>query len=188
MKNVARRLAIFFLLFIALLVIAIAVITGFFEDQIGKQVVKELNKQLKTELHIQEVDLSLLRAFPNASVNLKDVVLKDTNGKSLLEAKNLSFRFKLFSLFSDKIKVGNALVEDGVLAIRYDRQGKANYDVFVEEETVSATESNVAISLQEARLKGIQLIYEDATQQQQVQMQVQEAIFCGRFFLLMRFH
>lgn len=171
----------FFLLFISILVVAIAAITGLFEDRIGRQVVKEVNKSLKTELQIKEVDLSLIKAFPNAAVNLKDILLKDTNGKPLLEAKNLSFRFKLFSLFGEKIKVSNALVENGILAIRYDKQGKPNYDVFVYDESAPEAESQIAISLQEARLKAVQLIYADATQQQQVQMQIEEAIFAGDF-------
>ncbi len=181
MKNTARRIAIFFLLFISVSVIATTAITGLFEDRIGRQIVKEVNKSLKTELQIKEVDLSLLRAFPNAAVNLKEILLKDTNDKPLLTAQNLSFRFKLFSLFSEKIKVMNALVENGVLAIRYDKRGKPNYDVFVYDESATEQESQIAILLQEARLSAIQLIYEDATQQQQVQMQVEEAVFAGDF-------
>ncbi len=179
MKKFFRRFVIFGLLLITTLVMVTALIAGFFEDQIGRRVVQELNKNLKTELTIEAVDLSVIRAFPSASVNLSGVKLQDSQGGVLLEAANLSLLFKLFSIFGSSIKVESALAEQGALSIRYDKNRNANYDIFTTNDKAETSSSNFSISLQEARLKDMELIYEDIANEQTVFLEVQDGLFTG---------
>lgn len=180
MKQLLRRLVIIGLLLISTLVMVTAFIAGFFEDQIGRRVVKELNKSLTTELQIETIDLSVIKAFPNASVNLRNVRLQDRQDEILLEAENLSFLFNLFSIFGSNIRVESVVAEKGALAIRYDQQGNANYDIFTSTETETSSSSDFAISLSTARLQDVELIYEDAANKQTAFLEVKDATFKGQ--------
>ncbi|MEM8528030.1 MAG: AsmA family protein [Bacteroidota bacterium] len=182
MKKFLRRFLLIIGIFLVVLLGGLAVIVSFFEDKVGQKVVQAINKGLTSELKIEEVDLTLFRSFPNASVNLRNTTLKDANGENLLTSENVSFRFKLLSLLGSSIKVSSVLVENGALHIRYDRRGNANYDVFVEsEEESSSGESDLAISLQEARLLNIELLYEDEATKQEAVVLVEDAVFSGEF-------
>ncbi|MCB9298914.1 MAG: AsmA family protein [Lewinellaceae bacterium] len=180
MKKFLRRLAVILLVFFAVLVGAVAVIAGLFEDKVGRQITKELNKQLKSELVIRDFELTVIRTFPNVAANLKGVTLKDTRGGALLEAEELSFRFGLMSLFSSKIKVRSVVVSNGALNIEIDRQGNPNYDIFVESEGEEEA-SSTAVDIELARLRNVELIYADQSARQAVSALVNDATFSGEF-------
>lgn len=175
-KIVIGLVVVFFLL------IAAAIVVGsVFREQIGRKVLTAVNKRLKSELKVETFDLSLLSGFPSASADLRDVELKDAWGDLLLDAKKVSFRFGLLSLLGSKIKVHSIVVEDGVLNVHLDRQGKANYAIFKKEEDKSADNPDFGISLQQARLKDIELNYQDEKTRQEAKFQVEDAVFSGQF-------
>jgi len=184
MKKFLRRFLLIIGIFLVLLFGGLAIVVSFFEDQVGQKVVQAINKSLTSELTIEEVDLTLFRSFPNASVNLRNTILDDTSGEPLLRSENVSFRFKLLSLLGSSIKVSSVLVENGALHVRYDRRGNPNYNVFVEsktDESSTPAESDLAISLKEARLSNIELLYEDETTEQEAVVLVNDAVFSGEF-------
>ncbi|NJL73851.1 MAG: hypothetical protein HC892_01255 [Saprospiraceae bacterium] len=181
MNNKIRKIVIILFLLLSALVVALAVVAGIFEDQVGKQIVKSISNSLNSKLTIDHVDLSLIRAFPNAAVNLSGFVLEDTQQDTLMKADNLSFRFKILSLFGSNIHVSSILAENGALAIRYDKKGKANYEVFKETEDNSDASSDFLVSLQEAILKNIALTYTDALAKQEAYILVKNAVFSGQF-------
>ncbi len=165
-----------------LLLIAAAIVVGsVFREEIGRKVLTEVNKRLKSELKVGTFELSLLSGFPSASADLQDVVLEDAWGDLLLEAKKVSFRFGLLSLLGSKIKVHSIVVEDGALNVHLDGQGKANYAIFKEREDKSAGSTDFGISLQQARLKDIELNYQDEKTRQEAKFQVEDAVFSGQF-------
>ncbi|MEM0995024.1 MAG: AsmA family protein, partial [Bacteroidota bacterium] len=183
MKKFFRRFLLLLVLFLVIVLGGLAIVVSFFEDELGQKVVQSVNKQLKSELTIDEVDLTVFRSFPNAAINLRNTTLQDRNGNALLDAENVSFRFRLLSLLGKSIKVNSILLENGVLAIRYDERGQPNYEVFnTSEEAVEEEASrDFGISLQEARLSNIELIYEDEAIAQAATIMVEDAVFSGEF-------
>jgi hypothetical protein len=186
MKKFLLRFLLVIGIFLAVLFGGLAIVLSFFEDKITQKVVESVNANLTSELRIEEVDLTLFRSFPNASINLRQTILEDTNGDALLEAENVGFQFKLLSLFGKSVKITTVLIENGALVVRYDQNGKANYEVWKSEEgTGEANEaeesSDLAISLQEAILKNIEFIYEDEQSDQYAYIVLEEADFTGEF-------
>ena len=101
----------------------------------------------------------------------------------LLEADQLSFRFDLLSLFGSHIKIGSVKANNGALTIRYDRRGKPNYEILkpADPKDAAAESSGLGISLQEALLSDIELIYADDQLEQTVRLEVDDARFSGEF-------
>lgn len=182
MKGFRKKLAIGFGIFFLVIILTLVIIAAFFEQQIGNRLLTEINKQLKSELKISDFDLSLLSGFPNASVNLRQIVLEDSSTDTLLRADNVSFRFGLLSLFGSSIKVRSVVIENGALYINIDKNGKGNYNILLEEEeTTSSESSDFAISLEEARFKNVRLRYKDERSKQEMSMLINEGLNSGEF-------
>lgn len=175
-----KKLSLVFVTLLLCLIAAGTTLAYFFEDEIGAKVVQELSKQLKSDLRVKKVELSVFSSFPKASVNLKEVTLEDNKGKDLLTAEQLSFRFGLFSLFSDNIKVHSVKVSEGTLNIAIDTKGEQNYDI-LKPSAESSTNENLSISLDEAELQNILLRYQDDRSRQKTKTKVSNALFSGKF-------
>jgi hypothetical protein len=168
---------------LAALLLAAVVIAGFFQEAVGKKLITEINKQLITELTVGEFDLSLLRDFPNATATFRQVVLMGNFDERLLEAEEMSFHFRLLSLFGSNVKVHSVAIRDGALNLRISRAGRPNYAVFKPSasEPEPEPESNVNLSLKKAKLENIELIYRDEKLKQEMRMNVNEAELAGEF-------
>lgn len=181
MKIFLRRLFISIVAILLIFVVSALVILSFFEKSIGKKLIQSINENLKTEIQIKDFDLSMLRSFPYASVDLQDVCILDLNQDSLLSAAHLSFRFKLLSLFGTNIEINTVVAENGGLLIHYNPKGEANYDIFKTVETVDSVDRPFNISLKEARLKNVRLRYIHRINEHAADFQVKEAVFGGDF-------
>ena len=58
-----------------LLIIAMIAIPFFFKDTIKEKVIEMANENLKANIGLQDVDISLFKNFPKARVTLNDFVL-----------------------------------------------------------------------------------------------------------------
>ncbi len=184
MKKFFKRFAIFLAILIVTLVLAWIVIASMFQEQVGRSIVKEINKQLKTELKVKDFNLSAIRTFPSVAADLKEVVLKDNRGGILMEAEALSFRFSLLSLFGASLDVKSVAIRNGAINIQIDKQGKGNYDIFKESAKTARSdpkEEGTKIDLESADLKNIEIIYEDESERQTIWANVENARATGRF-------
>ncbi len=185
MNKYLKKFLVWSGLFVLVTMFLLIVIASVFEDQISERLVTEVNKQLKTELRVGEFNLSLISGFPDASANLHNVELDDALDGMLLDAQNLSFRFGLFSLFGSNIKVHSIVIEDGSLYIKKDKKGRTNYDIIKKSPSSTSTDGSagneVALSLDEARLNRVEVIYVDQTVQQYTKFHLNKAVASGDF-------
>ncbi|MEM9819810.1 MAG: hypothetical protein AAF985_02005 [Bacteroidota bacterium] len=182
MKRMLKRLLFGFGFIFGLMLLTAVIIAAFFEKQVGERLITEINKQLEAKLTIEEFDLSLLSGFPKASANLRKINLEDSMEGTLLEADNLSFRFGLLSLFTSKLKMHSVVIQDGALFIRINKRGKANYDILKSSgASVDNAGSDLALTLEEAVLEDVEVIYVDERSKQEMKFQVSEAAASGEF-------
>ncbi|MEM1319207.1 MAG: AsmA-like C-terminal region-containing protein [Bacteroidota bacterium] len=188
MKRFLKKFLLGSGIIIGLVMLALVIIAAFFEDKISERLVSEINKQLNAELTVEEFELSLLSGFPNASANLRRVILSDAMDGTLLEADNLAFRFGLLSLFGSHINVKQIIIQDGALFTRINKRGKANFDIIRQAEGSKAQKASAepatndfGLLLEEAKLEDVELIYIDERAKQEIKVQVKEAVLSGAF-------
>lgn len=180
--NILKRIAIWlgialFFLFIASIVIAIV-----FEDEIGQQLVTEINKELVNDLEVENFRLSLIKGFPNVNADLQNVILPDNREGVLLEAKSMSFTMGLLGLLTSNLKVKSIQIEEGALFVDINRKGKANYYITKPaKKEIASADLGFALSLDEAILKDIELIYVNEQAKQEMKLQLEDATFSGKF-------
>jgi len=169
-------------IFLVIVLGAVFVIASLFQDQIGQRIVREINRQITTELRVQDFRLSLFRAFPSASISLKEVELQGADRDLLLDAGEVSFRIGYSSIFGSSIKINSVLIANGSLRVRIDPQGRANYDIWKDTgEEEPAGESDFNLSLEKARLENVLLSYRDESQKQHISANVESLDLSGRF-------
>ncbi|MFQ5446205.1 MAG: hypothetical protein ACE5FF_04665 [Saprospiraceae bacterium] len=179
MSKILKRIGIGLGLALLLLLLAAVVITGFFKEAVGRKLIAELNNRLTTELQVTDFNLSLLQDFPDASVSLDGVILMGLNGDPLLKAGEMSFNFRLLSLFGSSVKVHSVAIKNGDLMVNINHFGQANYDII--KKTTSGRDPDFNIVLNEARLENMELSYHDEKLRQEALTHIEKALFSGEF-------
>ncbi|MEM7104217.1 MAG: AsmA-like C-terminal region-containing protein [Bacteroidota bacterium] len=181
MKPIVKKIGIFFFALLALCLLLLFMVASVFEKQVGNLVLKGLNDRLTTELSVGEFDLTLIPSFPNGVIRLKEVTLPGAYEEAgiLLEAKSVSLSFGLASLLSKQYKVKSVEIDDGALVLYQDKSGRPSYDVLVTSE--DSEDLSFDISLKEAKLKNIELIYSDMQKKTEAFWNVEEIGIAGEF-------
>ncbi len=113
-----------------LLLIVVHVIITFKKESIRELAIKQINKQIVGDVTIGDLSPSLLRTFPNISVRLTDVVIRDSlynaHHQEFLNAEKIYIRIQLLSLLSGKPKIGKVIVENGSIHLYTDECGYCN--------------------------------------------------------------
>ncbi len=116
------------------LIVILAIIPFAFEGKIYETIQKKANGNLNATLSFSDVDLSLLRNFPNLRVSINDLKVVNKapfDGISMADIKSFSVVINIKSLFTDEIEIRQILLEKPNLDIRVLADGKANYDIAI---------------------------------------------------------
>jgi len=117
-----------------LILLLILMVTPFlFKGKIESMLKKAINEQVNAKFDFSEVDLSLLRSFPKASLLISDLSLINNapfEGDTLLIAQKIYLTFSLSQLFkSDGMAIDAFQVDHAFINIKIDSLERANYDI-----------------------------------------------------------
>ncbi|HRI29130.1 MAG TPA: AsmA family protein, partial [Chitinophagales bacterium] len=120
---------------VLMLLVVLALAAPLFLGKQAEQLfIKKVSSRFTTEFIIKgDIELSLLRNFPYASLSLKGVELRESlpnSRRNLLEAQKMSFLFGWWDLFRGTYKVERVNIENGALNLRTLLNGETNYRVF----------------------------------------------------------
>ncbi len=132
-----------------------------------------LDDRLQTEISIKKEDISVsfLKHFPNATVRLHNVLIKSspdldrnhfsgTDADTLLYAGELSLIFNLWSIVTGTYELKRIGLEEARLNIRYDRAGRRNFDILRPDSTKN--NDSLAIDLAEIQVRNTLITFVDA--------------------------
>ena len=112
------------------------------QDKVAGIILKSLNKNISTKLDIGSFRLSFLRKFPNASLELKNVLVHSSsnfnseeftgiNTDTLLAARTVSVEFKITDIIKGNYNIERIGVKTGKINFYTDKSGFVNYDISV---------------------------------------------------------
>lgn len=153
------------LLVIIILLIALPFV---FQSQIKNMVKNAINQNLNANVEFSDVNLSLFRSFPQAHVEVNDLVItnfKPFEGETFVTAKNINFTMSIKELFKsddEAIVINSINVEEALLTLKTDAFGNVNYDIVKESETPQdTTPSNFSFDIKDYSIKNSALTYID---------------------------
>lgn len=165
LKKILKWTGITFVLLI-ILMICIPII---FKDDIKNLVLKEVNKSLKADVSIQDIDLTFISTFPAITIELSDVKVVGRTafkGVELAAIKSFSAHVGFWDIVSgDQIEIDEIHLSDAQFDVRVDPKGMANYDIVIPTEELPKEEqeepSSFKLSLNEYSLTNVGIRYDD---------------------------
>ncbi len=157
MKTFFKISGVLLLIIIALMFILPLVFKGKIEE-LARQ---EINKNVNATVDFEDIDLSLLRNFPNFTLGIdgliivgKDVFKQDT----LARIQNTSVTIDLFSVFKGSpYKIKKIAINSPVIKVRILENGLPNYDITLTSEPAKETQEQEPAEPFELILKSVTL-------------------------------
>lgn len=156
---------------IALLFLCMILVPWLFKDEIFKKVKDEANKNLKGELAIEDLSLSLIRDFPNLTLTLDKVsYMGDSTfaGVELLNVELMRAELDLMSVIRGEIiEIKEIYLRNSSFDVRILEDGTANYLIMKEDSTEAESPEDTTatspfhIALERFRLENMTLVYTD---------------------------
>ena len=157
---------------VAVLLALLLVAPMAFRGKIAGIVKREANAMLQARLDFEKLDISLLRHFPRASVELKGLTLVGVDrfeGDTIVAARRISVVVDPWSLFGDEgFEITKVILSAPALHARKLADGAVNWDVMkpAEEEPAEAEEesagtSSFRLQVRDFRISDASIRYED---------------------------
>ncbi len=166
MKKALKIIGITILIIITLLV----AIPFAFQGQIKNMVKRFINENLNAKIEFSDVSLSFIRSFPQAHVNVSDLVITNFEpfkDETFATARDVSFTMSVKELFKsadeDPIVVNTINIEEALLTLKTDKFGNNNYDITKEKEnqTNSENSSSFGFDIEDYQIKKSAFTYID---------------------------
>jgi hypothetical protein len=155
-----------------LIVLLVLVLTPFlFKGKIESMLKKAINEQVNAKFDFSEVDLSLIRSFPKASLLISDLSLINNapfEGDTLVTAKEIYLTLSISQLFkSEGIAIDAFKIDHAFINIKIDSLERANYDIAKESKVSTSQEkkpeqaSSFSLDLSEYEITNTRINYLD---------------------------
>jgi hypothetical protein len=164
LKRIVKIFLAFILILITILFAALF-LSWYFEDRIADYAIHELNKQIRTPIHVEKIDFTLLRKFPDATIRLRNAYVSsvkedyeenqftDINTDTLLFAKDVFLQFNFISLLKNQYVIREIQINSGNLNLFTDLNGNDNYKFWNQAETGKT--SNFHIKLNQVKISDL---------------------------------
>lgn len=156
--------------FVLLLLLLLVATPFLFKGKVQNLVVETINKNLNANVVFDEVDLSLFKSFPKATIVIKNLSIVNKapfEGDTLFKASDIGLRMSVMELFKGKntpMHIEGIGVSDAFVNIVVNKEGITNYDIaIVDEEESSEKDDNApfSLSLNKYVLENIAVSYVD---------------------------
>ncbi len=154
--------------------IAIAILLTFaismsliFEEEVSQYLVEELNEILLSEIEVEEVSFSVLKKFPKATLEFKNVTaytktgyrkkINGLNTDTLFHAKSIFVQMDLSNVFSKNYTINTISFDQGKINLFTDHLGDPNY-IFWEIKSEEQSE-NFSLELTEVNIVNTKILY-----------------------------
>lgn len=171
MKKWTKRILITLGVLILLVIASAIILPIVFKDKIEAAVKNEVNKNINATVDWGEWDITLLKHFPNLTVEIADVKVSNLApfaGIDLARIGSLAATVNLMSLFGDKIDIRSISLVKPYIHVKVLEDGRANWDIAKVDTTAGAAPADTGasafhIGLNEYSIEDGHLIYDDAS-------------------------
>lgn len=140
------------------------VLASVYEEEVKAKLIASINAHLKVPVQQSGIDLTLIRRFPNASLRISDVLVREVRTDSasadtLLFARQLDLEFSLLAMLRGDYTVDRLHGENVCLQPGLDANGAQNWSIWKED---TAAGDGVDLKLRKVKFDGLRTRYTDA--------------------------
>jgi len=156
-----RAISIWTISIVAFIVLILVAAQRYLGPGVKKLFVTEINKSLAAEVQVNDVQLSLIRDFPFASVRFTGVRMKEAtpvpSKKYLLTAGSISLRFNIWDLLQKNYRVKNIRLLDVEVGPHVFADGTDNYHFW--KQSAGKGNENLNFELQRIIIQNLHIRY-----------------------------
>ncbi|MCH2233488.1 MAG: AsmA-like C-terminal region-containing protein [Crocinitomicaceae bacterium] len=184
--KILRRF-IFWTFFIGLfLVTTLTVILHIYEDDIKQFAIDKLNENLKTDVEVMDIDLTIFDSFPYATlqfnrVYIEEVFPEDNSHDTLFYAGNLYMHFNVMDLWNEDYNVERVNIENGLLNMKMNKEGANNFDILKSRKDSIKSDKDFQFSLELLHIEDFRFKYSNLQAAQHYELDINEGLFAGDF-------
>jgi len=165
-KKILKGLGIF----IVIVLIALVSIPFLFKDKIKEMIVTAINEKVDATVAFEDVDLSLLKSFPQANVTIDKLSIINKApfaGDTLLYSGEVTLRMSIKELFKgdgEAMNIESFSSTNGVVNILFDKNGVGNFDIAIKDEKDKPDTSEskpFAMNIQNYEIENLRFKYFD---------------------------
>lgn len=162
-----KRCLLYFLLVLAVVLMATVTSLFLFKDRIIQQFIAEANKNLGTPVKIGKIDISAWAGFPNLAIEFSDVYIEDSHpGTSpLLTAKKISFFLNPWEVWRENYSIKGLQVQKSETNLKINEKGVSNY-IILKDGPEAKRGKGIQFDLRNVRLSDTRVSYTDLGRKQ----------------------
>ena len=167
-RKTFKIIGFFFLGLFALILVSAIGLRIYFENnkaEIVKKINTQINENISGEAKIGDIGYKFLIGFPNFTVVLKEVELKDSliaiHKRPVLKAGEIEVRLNVISLFKKEVNIHKIVINDATIDLYKDKNGISNSNIFKPKKDKPKTESGATTSIDEVVLRNVNFISEN---------------------------
>lgn len=171
---------------LGLILLLIITVPLLFESRIKRLFISELNKNLATEVVVNETDihLSMWRNWPQLALSFENIGIKESIAGSdsfFIQAGRIDLAFNINDLIKKKYNVHTLVIKDAVVSLTEDADGTINYR-FWKTDTTQSSSADFAIQLKEILLKNVDFKYLDENSNIRMHLHADDLAATGNFY------
>lgn len=181
-----KRLLVWVMSSVLGLVLLLWILALVFEKDVIRFATEKLNSNLNSEISFESVDLTILKTFPYASLEFKNVSCNEylpskKPVKPLFKASYLYLQFNIWDLFSGKYSVKRITLRDADLNMYRDKNGHDNWHIWKEDKNPQPEKEKFSFKLSAVKLDKVRLNYIDLQSDGYIEMDVKQLYLSGNF-------
>ena len=169
----------------AVLLLVMAAMAWFFQDEVKEKLVAELNTHLTAPLHQNGIELTLIKRFPQASLRIREPFMQEVRSDgqpadTLLYAKDLYLEFSVFALLTGDYSVRDLHGNGVIVRPGLDQNGLVNWEVW-KTDTHADAGKGANIDLRKVTFNGLNGRFHDDRSGLRVALASEKLTLRGRF-------
>jgi hypothetical protein len=157
---------------LVILIGIIYTILGVYISSHHATIVKDINKAAKEkftgDIKIGDVEILFFKGFPNITLEIKDVVVKDSlwsqHKKTFIDSKSIYVNILPWSIILTDIEINNITIENATLDIFVDKNGYSNASALTPRKQVKKDpkkKSMLSVEIDKVKLHNVNIISEN---------------------------
>ena len=169
-KTPIKKVLIGFGIFLLIVVVTLAAIPFLFKDKIKALVLNSLNESVDAKIGFEDVDLSLFKNFPNATVSINKLSIINKapfEGDTLFYSGELNLKMSIKELFksaNEPMNLEGISSTNAVVNIHFNKDGIGNFDIALKDSKKEENKEKsgpFALNLQNYAVKNMRFTFMD---------------------------
>ncbi len=145
---------------LVLLIIVGIIFSTIYEDRVKAFIIQKINNSVDTQIDVKEVNFSVFKKFPYASLEFSQVkakeITKEEKKENLFTAQSIYLQFNIIDIIQENYTIKKVQVEDGIINIRIDKFGNDNYHFWKKS---NDNENQLSVELENLTFKHVNLYF-----------------------------